>query len=128
MSEWKTLPRSFYVRPPETVARDLLGRHVVRSTDGVELALRIVETEAYLGSSDPASHAWNGRRTARNESLYLPGGHAYVYLIYGIHHCLNAVTGLEGEGGAVLAGIDPLAGEHPPPPVLNAGGDGEIEQ
>ena len=102
MSQWKTLPRSFYERPPESVARDLLGRYVVRSTDGVELALRIVETEAYLGSSDRASHAWDGRRTARNESLYLGGGHAYVYLIYGIHHCLNAVTAPEGEGGAVL--------------------------
>ena len=73
--------------------------------------LRLVETEAYLGAPDRASHAWNGRRTERNESLYLSGGHAYVYLIYGIHCCLNAVTGEADVGSAVLlrAG-EPVAG------------------
>jgi DNA-3-methyladenine glycosylase len=106
------LPVSFYRRPAPEVARDLLGRLLVRELDGERLVLRLVETEAYLGGPDAASHAAGGRRTARNESLYLPGGHAYVYFIYGMHFCLNAVTGEAGEGGAVLlrAG-EPVAGE-----------------
>ncbi len=84
------------------MARDLLGRYLVREVAGERLVLRLVETEAYLGAPDRASHAWGGRRTKRNESLYLPGGYAYVYLIYGMHYCLNAVTGKQDEGGAVL--------------------------
>jgi DNA-3-methyladenine glycosylase len=106
------LPKEFYRRPAEAVAPDLLGRLLVRELDGERLVLRIVETEAYLGARDRASHAAGGRRTARNESLYLPGGHAYVYFIYGMHWCLNAVCGEADEGGAVLlrAG-EPVAGE-----------------
>ena len=84
------------------MARDLLGRYLVRELDGERLVLRLVETEAYLGAPDRASHAWGGRRTLRNESLYLPGGHAYVYFIYGMHWCLNAVTGKTDIGSAVL--------------------------
>lgn len=107
----KPLPLSFYRRPAELVARELLGCHLVRQIGGQRLVLRLVETEAYLGAPDRASHAWGGRRTARNASLYLPGGHAYVYFIYGMHFCLNAVTGGAGEGSAVLlrAG-EPVAG------------------
>ncbi len=96
------LSPSFYRRPAEAVARDLLGRYVVRQTDAWRGVLRIVETEAYLGAEDRASHAWGERRTRRNESLYLPSGHAYVYFIYGIHHCLNAVTNHGESGAAVL--------------------------
>ncbi|HMB52901.1 MAG TPA: DNA-3-methyladenine glycosylase [Thermoanaerobaculia bacterium] len=112
MSAWKPLPVSFYRRPAETVARDLLGRYLVRRLDGRRLAVRLVEVEAYLGAPDAASHAAGGHRSARVESLYLPGGHAYVYLIYGIHHCLNAVTGDPEVGSAVLlrAG-EPVDGE-----------------
>ncbi len=112
MSRYRPLPQSFFRRPAETVARDLLGRYLVRELDGERLVLRLVETEAYLGAPDRASHAWAGRRTPRNESLYLAGGHAYVYMIYGLHFCLNAVTGEAGAGGAVLlrAG-EPVAGE-----------------
>ena len=102
MSRLRALPRSFFRRSAETVARDLLGRYVVRRLNGERLVARVVETEAYLGAPDRASHAWNGRRTERNESLYLAGGHAYVYLIYGLHHCLNVVTGEPGVGSAVL--------------------------
>jgi DNA-3-methyladenine glycosylase len=102
MNRLRPLPRSFYRRPAETVARELLGRYLVRRLGGERLVVRLVETEAYLGAPDRASHAWNGRRTARNESLYLPGGHAYVYLIYGLHHCLNVVTGERDVGSAVL--------------------------
>lgn len=99
---FKVLPTEFYRRPAEEVARDLLGRYLVRRLGGRRLVLRLVETEAYLGAPDRASHAWNGRRTPRVESLYLAGGHSYVYLIYGIHHCVNVVTGEAEVGSAVL--------------------------
>lgn len=109
----RPLPVSFYRRPAEVVARELLGRLLVRDLGGERLVLRLVETEAYLGAPDAASHAAGGRRTARNESLYLPGGYAYVYFIYGMHWCLNAVAGRRDEGGAVLlrAG-EPVVGEE----------------
>ncbi|MFL6193634.1 MAG: DNA-3-methyladenine glycosylase [Thermoanaerobaculia bacterium] len=139
MSRFRPLPPSFYRRPAEAVARDLLGRYLVRELDGERLTLRLVETEAYLGEPDRASHAWGGRRTPRNESLYLEGGHAYVYLIYGLHFCLNAVTGEAGIGSAVLlrAG-EPVEGEErmrqnrgwtrEPRPGDLAGGPGKICQ
>jgi DNA-3-methyladenine glycosylase len=113
VSRFRPLPISFYRRPAETVARDFLGRYLVHEVKGERLTLRLVETEAYLGAPDRASHAWGGRRTPRNESLYLAGGHAYVYLIYGMHYCLNAVTGEAGVGSAVLlrAG-EPVEGEE----------------
>jgi DNA-3-methyladenine glycosylase len=139
VSRFRPLPQSFYRRPAEAVARDLLGRYLVRELDGERLTLRLVETEAYLGEPDRASHAWGGRRTPRNESLYLEGGHAYVYLIYGLHYCLNAVTGKAGIGSAVLlrAG-EPVEGEErmrdnrgwtrEPRPGDLAGGPGKICQ
>ena len=113
VSRFRALPPSFYRRPAEEVARDLLGRFLVRELEGERLVLRLVEVEAYLGGPDRASHAWDGRRTPRNESLYLPGGHAYVYFIYGMHWCLNAVTGERDVGSAVLirAG-EPVEGEE----------------
>ncbi|MEO8197560.1 MAG: DNA-3-methyladenine glycosylase [Thermoanaerobaculia bacterium] len=96
------LPRAFYLRPAEEVARDLLGRLLVRELPQGRIVVRLVEAEAYAGPHDRASHAYKGRRTPRNESMYLAGGHAYVYRIYGIHFCLNVVTGPAGEGIAVL--------------------------
>lgn len=135
----RPLPKSFYRRAAEEVARDLLGCLLVRELEGERLVLRLVETEAYLGTPDPASHAWKGRRTQRNESLYLPGGHAYVYFIYGMHFCLNAVTGERDIGSAVLlrAG-EPVEGEErmrenrrwlrPPRPGDLAGGPGKLCQ
>lgn len=113
MPSLRPLARRFYAGPAPDVARALLGQLLVRELpDGERLVLRIVETEAYLGAPDRASHAWNGRRTPRNESLYLAGGHAYVYFVYGVHWCLNAVTGKAGIGSAALlrAG-EPVAGE-----------------
>ncbi len=106
------LGSSFYLRETSEVARDLLGRYIARQADNRSIILKIVETEAYLGYSDRASHAWKGRRTPRVESLYLEGGHAYIYLIYGLHHCLNAVTGEAGLGSAVLLrAAEPVDGE-----------------
>ena len=94
-----------------TVARQLLGQRLVRVIDGERLAGTIVEVEAYLGATDPAAHTWKGRRTPRNESMYLPGGHAYVYFIYGMHHCLNVVCGARDEGVAVLVrALEPTEG------------------
>jgi DNA-3-methyladenine glycosylase len=112
------LPRDFYRRSAEVVARSLLGRWIVRDLavpGGTErLVLRIVETEAYLGEGDRASHAHAGPATPRARRLFQEPGLAYVYLIYGMHHCLNAVTGSADDGSAVLirAG-EPLEGaEH----------------
>ena len=104
------LPRAFYNRDPRTVARELLGKVVVRRERGVTLAGRIVEVEAYLGEHDPAAHAAAGR-TARNEVLFGPPGHAYVYFIYGNHYCLNFSCLPEGQAGCVLIrALEPLAG------------------
>jgi DNA-3-methyladenine glycosylase len=100
-----------YDRDPVTVARRLLGQRLVRVLDGQRLAGIIVETEAYLGDEDRAAHTFGGRRTARNESMYLPGGHAYVYFTYGMHHCLNVVCGAADEGVAVLVrAVEPTEG------------------
>lgn len=110
----KTLSRSFYRRDPRDVARGLLGRYIVRLHRGRSLVVRIVETEAYLGEGDRASHAWRGRPTRRTATLFRAGGCAYVYFVYGMHNMLNAVTGVDGSAGAVLirAG-EPIAEIHP---------------
>ena len=104
------LPRSFYARPATEVAPDLLGHVFVRRLpDGTRLAARLVEVEAYE-PDDPGSHAFRGM-TTRNEVMFGPPGHLYVYFTYGMHFCMNAVTRRAGEGSAVLlrAG-EPLEG------------------
>lgn len=95
------LPRNFYARPTLQVARDLLGQRLVRVLNGERVGGRIVETEAYVGEADKANHAARGWRE-RHAVMYGPPGHAYVYLIYGVHHALNAVTESEGFPAAVL--------------------------
>ncbi len=95
------LSKAFYDRDAECVARDLLGKLLVRRVDHRRQIGRIVETEAYLGPHDLAAHSARGR-TTRTEVMFGPPGHAYVYLIYGMHHCLNVVTGPGDHASAVL--------------------------
>lgn len=97
----KKLPRSFYARDTELVARELLGKHLVRVDGSMVRRGRIVETEAYVGPHDLASHSSKGI-TPRTKVMYGPPGFAYVYIIYGMHHCMNVVTEPEGHGSAVL--------------------------
>jgi len=98
----------FFVRTATLdIARELLGKRLVTRIDGLLTSAILTETEAYLGEQDRASHAWNGRKTARTEVMYQTGGIAYVYFCYGMHHMMNVVTGPEGSAHAVLlrAGI-----------------------
>ncbi len=107
---WRVLPRRFYDRDTEVVARDLIGRVLECTRHGVACRGIISETEAYLGEHDPACHAAVGR-TARTAGLYGPPGTAYVYFIYGMYWCVNAVTRAEGLPSAVLIrGVRPLEG------------------
>jgi len=106
------LPRSFYLRHDVVdVARDLLGKYLVTEFDGVLTSAKIVETEAYKGSTDRACHAFNYRKTKRTEVMFENGGVAYVYLCYGIHNLFNIITNIEGEPDAVLIrAAEPLEG------------------
>lgn len=98
----KRLRRSFYTRNTLVVAKDLLGKYIVRKIGNKEIVGRIIETEAYIGPRDKASHAWRGRRTPRNEAEYLAGGHIYIYLVYGMHWQCNITTAKKNMPECVL--------------------------
>ena len=102
------LARAFYDEEPAAVARSLIGKLLVRRIDGHTLIGRILETEAYLGERDPASHTYSGK-SAHNSVLFGPGGYTYVYLIYGLHYCLNVSCLPDGEaGGVLLRAFEPI--------------------
>ncbi|MEP6802839.1 MAG: DNA-3-methyladenine glycosylase [Acidobacteriota bacterium] len=114
-------PRAYYRRETVLVAKDLIGAWLARRFRGAWYGARIVETEAYLGIEDAGAHSWKGRRTERVAPMYADGGHLYVFLVYGMHHCANVVTRREGIAQAVLL----RAGEPPadaPPRLLSGPG------
>jgi DNA-3-methyladenine glycosylase len=105
------LARQFFEQPVLEVARGLLGALLVRSGDDATVVLRLTEVEAYAGSDDPGSHAFRGR-TPRNAVMFGPGGHAYVYFTYGMHYCVNVVSGVEGlSSGVLMRAGEVVAGE-----------------
>lgn len=106
----KKIPREFYTRPVLKVAKELLGKILIKIERNKILAGKIVEVEAYDGNIDEASHSFRGK-TKRNEVMFRKGGYFYVYFTYGVHHCCNVVTGKEGHGAAVLIrAVEPLTG------------------
>ena len=106
----KVLPRKFYIRPVLAVAKELLGKVLIKKDGNQVLAARIVEVEAYDGKVDKASHSFNGK-TKRNEVMFNEGGYFYVYFTYGAHFCCNVVTGKRNHGAAVLIrAVEPLIG------------------
>ena len=106
----KILPRTYFNRPTVTVARSLVGKYLVRAIEGRILAGKIVEVEAYVGPKDKACHASKGR-TQRTDVMFGPAGVAYVYLIYGMYHCLNVVTEREEFPSAILIRAIELEGK-----------------
>ena len=106
------ISQDFYERDTIQVARELLGQLLVRSwSDGTWTVCRVVETEAYLGLEDPCCHSFSGQSTSRTVTMFGPKGRAYVYLIYGMYHCFNVVTGHEGQPEAILIrALEPLFG------------------
>jgi DNA-3-methyladenine glycosylase len=134
----RPIARPFYDRPPDVVAKELLGKLLVRDLDGETLIGRITETEAYFGADDPASHAYAGQ-TPRNSVMFGPPGFAYVYFIYGMHFCLNVSCLPPGTAAAVLVravvpveGVDTMARlrkQSPAAkPALLTGGPGKLCQ
>jgi len=101
-AEEKLLPSEFWIADPVTLAKNLLGKIIVRKIDGQLIKCKIVETEAYGGVEDKGCHAYGGKMTDRTKHLYQKGGHLYVYLIYGISCCMNITASIEGEPTAVL--------------------------
>lgn len=107
----KRLARKFYTQPTLKVAKQMLGKYLVHKTKQAELIGKIVETEAYIGTEDKASHAYKGKKTERNKAEWLIGGHIYIYLVYGMYWQLNISTGREGRPECVLIrALEPVNG------------------
>lgn len=108
------IEREFYMRDAVTVGKDILGKIIVKKTaDGRIMSGRITEVEAYMGTTDKASHSYGGRRTKRTEVMYKEGGYSYVFLIYGMYECFNVTAGREGDPQAVLIrGVEPLENKN----------------
>ncbi len=108
------LDKNFYRQDAVSLAKNLLGKFLIREYNGIRMVAKIVETEAYMGPIDKASHAYNNRRTGRTETMFKDGGYSYVYFIYGMYNCLNVVCSDEGTPEAVLIrAVEPLEGiEH----------------
>ncbi len=119
VAEGEVLGPGFFNRDTVTVARDVLGKLLVREVDGARLWGRLIEVEAYLGPDDLAAHSRGGRRTPRTEVMFGASGHAYVYFTYGMHWCLNFVTREEGVPQAVL-----VRALEPGPGVARCAGPG----
>lgn len=109
--KFENLSLDFFRRDARKVAEDLLGKIIVRNYMGYKLTGRIVETEAYVGKIDKASHAYKYKKTTRTEPLFKSAGIAYVYKIYGMYNCMNIVTGCEGDPqGVLIRAIEPIEG------------------
>lgn len=105
------LSRKFFERNALVVAKDIIGKVLVRKVNGKLIKAKIVESEAYVGDIDKACHAYGGRRTERTEPLYGKPGIAYVYFIYGMYYCFNVITGKEGKAeGVLIRAVQPLEG------------------
>ena len=103
------LNRDFYIKDGITLAKDLLGKILVKEIDGVLYKGRIVETEAYMGVIDKACHSYNNRRTKKTEAMYREGGYSYIYLIYGMYYCFNVTASIKDNPEAVLIrALEPL--------------------
>ncbi len=103
------LEKSYFKQGALELAKSLLGKILIREIDGKVLRAKIVETEAYIGEIDKASHAYNGRRTERTEPLFSEGGIAYVYFIYGKYFCFNVISGQKDKGeGVLIRAVEPL--------------------
>lgn len=105
------LPRDFFHRPTLEVATDIIGHYMFSKHNGIVTGGRIVEAEAYCGPDDLGAHTSGGRRTARNEAMYGPKGHAYIYLIYGMYWCVNAVCGpVDKPQACLIRALEPVTG------------------
>lgn len=111
LSKIKRIPKDFFAREGTIVARELLGKLLIREYEGKVLVSRIVETESYIGKIDKASHAYGGKITERVKPLYMEGGVAYVYFIYGLYHCFNIINSVEGDPqGVLIRAVEPIMG------------------
>jgi len=105
------LDYDFYQNDAVTTAKDLLGKIIVREINGQKIMTKIVDTEAYMGAEDKASHAYNNKKTKRTKTMFGKGGLAYIYLIYGMYHCFNVVTAVKDDPHAILIrAVEPVEG------------------